>query len=107
MPTRRHSFALEEADAELDAWLRSLANRSAVIRASLVEERERPRRLARIEERVITQLPEIMAKLDVLDAKVNQLLTGQVPVPRLALSAITDEDREVLMDLLRKYGTEE
>ena len=95
MPTQRHSFALETVDAELDAWLRSLANRSAVIRASLVEYRERPGQLARIEERV-----------ERIEAKVDQLLAGQVPVPQLALAAISDEDRETLMDLLRKYGTE-
>lgn len=95
MPTQRHSFALETVDAELDAWLRSLANRSAVIRASLVEYRERPGQLARIEN-----------KLDALDDKLDQLLAGQTPVPQLALAAISDEDRETLMDLLRKYGTE-
>lgn len=96
MPTQRHSFALEVVDAELDTWLRSLANRSAVIRASLVEYRERPGQLARIEERV-----------ERIEAKVDQLLAGQVPVPQLALAAISDEDRETLMDLLRKHGTEE
>lgn len=95
MPTQRHSFALETVDAELDAWLRSLANRSAVIRASLVEYRERPGQLARIEN-----------KLDALDDKLDRLLAGQAPVPQLALAAISDEDRETLMDLLRKYGTE-
>lgn len=95
MPTQRHSFALETVDAELDTWLRSLANRSAVIRASLVEYRERPGQLARIEERV-----------ERIEAKLDQLLAGQTPVPQLALAAISDEDRETLMDLLRKYGAE-
>jgi hypothetical protein len=99
MPTQRHSFALEAADAELDAWLRSLANRSAVIRASLVEYRERPGQLARIEQH-----------LEHIEAKVDRLLADPArrcgAVPQLALAAISDEDRETLMDLLRKYGTE-
>ena len=88
MPTPRLSFALEAVDADLEAWLRSHANMSAVIRASLVEFRERPGQLARIEE------------------KLDLLLSRTAPRIDISVDGLTDEERALVAEMLRRQGGE-
>lgn len=89
MPTRRRSFALEEADAGLDDWLRGQGgNMSAVIRAALVEFRERPGQLARIEE------------------KLDLLLSRTAPRIDITVDNLTDAERALVAEMLRRQGDE-
>lgn len=87
MPTRRRSFALEEADADLDAWLRGQGgNMSAIIRAALTEYRERPGQLARIE------------------SKLDLLLSRTMPDINISADNLTDAERIMVAEMLRKQG---
>ena len=85
--SERFNFVLEPADAEIAAWLRGQSNMSAVIRAALVEHRERIGQLARIE------------------AKLDLLLSRTEPRINISVDNLSDVDRERLDDLLRRYGT--